>query len=162
MSPIEYIKRTTETFAKQGFPPYRWTENADCPYWTPLMKPLEECRVALLSTGGMYIKDKQQPFNPDRDDLTFREIPKGVDIKLLAISHNSYNHTDADKDINCIFPIERLGELDIQGYIGEFAPTAYSIMGRIFRRTAIQQELASRILQTLSDAKVDVLILTPA
>jgi len=26
MSPIEYTRRTTETFAKQGFPPYKWTE----------------------------------------------------------------------------------------------------------------------------------------
>ena len=85
-----------------------------------------------------------------------------MDIKTLAISHNSYNHTDADKDINCIFPIDRLGELEMQGYIGEFAPTAYSIMGRIFRRTALQQELAPQILQKFSDAQVDVLILTPA
>ena len=162
MSPIEYIKKTTEAFAKQGFPPYRWTENPDCPYWTSLRKPLEECRVALLSTGGMHIKDKQQPFNPDRDDLTFREIPKSVDVKTLAISHNNYNHTDADKDINCIFPLGRLNELQKQGYIGEFASTAYSIMGRIFHRTALQQELVPQILQKLRDAKVDVLILTPA
>ena len=76
MSPVEYIKRTREFFAQQGFPPYRWTENADCPYWSPLKKPLEKCRVALLSTGGIYIKDEQIPFNPDRDDLTFREIVK--------------------------------------------------------------------------------------
>jgi D-proline reductase (dithiol) PrdB len=110
----------------------------------------------------MYIKDKQQPFNPDRVDLTFREIPKSVDVKTLAISHNSYNHNDAEKDINCIFPIERLCELEKQGYIGELAPTAYSIMGRIFRRTTLQQELAPQILQKLRDAQVDALILTPA
>lgn len=162
MSPIEYIKRTTEAFTKQGFPPYKWIENADCPYWTPLAKPLEECRVALLSTGGMYMKDKQQPFNPDRDDLTFREIPISVDVKTLAISHNSYNHTDAEKDMNCILPIERLLELEKKGYIGEFVPIAYSIMGRIFRRTALQQELAPQILQKLRDVQADILILTPA
>ena len=41
MSPVEYIKRTTELFERQGFPPYRWTENPDCPYWTPLGKPID-------------------------------------------------------------------------------------------------------------------------
>jgi len=162
MSPVEYIKRTREFFAQQGFPPYRWTENPDCPYWTPLKKPLEKCRVALLSTGGLYIKDKQPPFNPDRDDLTFREIPKDVDSKTLAISHNNYDHTDAEKDINCIFPIERLRELDRQNYIGEFAPITYTMMGRIFRRTALQQELAPQILQKLKDAEIDVFLLIPA
>jgi len=162
MSPIEYIKQTREFFAKQGFPAYRWTENIDCPSWAPLRKPLEECRVALLSTGCVYIKDEQLPFEPERDDLTFREIPKSVDSKTLAISHNNYDHTDAEKDINAIFPIDRLRELESQGYIGEFAPTAYTIMGRIFRQTALQQELAPQILQKLKDAEVDVFLLVPA
>jgi len=118
--------------------------------------------VALLSTGGIYIKDIQPPFNPDRDDLTFREIPKDVDSKTLAISHDNYDHTDAEKDINCIFPIERLCKLDKQNYIGEFAPITYTMMGRIFRRTALQQELAPQILQKLKDAEIDVFLLVPA
>ncbi len=162
MSPVEYIKHTREHFAKQGFPPYRWTENPDCPQWTPLGKPLERCRVALLSSGGMYIKDKQTPFDPDRDDLTFREIPNDVERGALAISHDNYDHTDAEKDINCMFPIERLRELDRQGRIGEFAATTYTMMGRIFRRTALEQELAPQIIQRLKDAGVDVLLLVPA
>lgn len=162
MSPLEYIEQTRERFAKQGFPPYKWTGNADCPYWTPLQKPLEECRVALLSTGGLYIKDKQPPFNPDRDDLTFREIPKDVNTRTLAISHDNYDHADAEKDVNCIFPIERLSDLERQGYIAEFATTAYTMMGRIFSRTALQQELAPQILKKLKEAGVDVFLLVPA
>ncbi len=162
MSPVEYIKNTRETFAKQGFPAYRWTENAECPYWTPLPGPIEECRVALLTTGGIYLRDVQAPFDPDRDDLTFREIPKDVDVSRLAISHNSYDHGDVEKDVNCIFPLERLGQLAREGAIGEFAETAYAIMGRIFRRTALQEELTPQILRSLKDAEVDVLLLTPA
>ena len=162
MSPVEYIKRTTELFERQGFPPYRWTENPDCPYWTPLGKPIEDCKVALLSTGGIYIKGIQPPFNPERDDLTFREIPKDVNTKTIAISHDNYDHTDAEKDINCVFPIERLRELEQQNHIGEFAPIAYTIMGRIFRRTALQQELTPLLLQKLKDAEIDVFLLVPA
>ncbi len=162
MSPVDYIKNTRETFAKQGFPPYRWTENEDCPYWTPLRAPIAECRVALLTTGGIYLRDVQAPFIADRDDLTFREIAKDVDVSRLAISHDSYDHRDVEKDVHCIFPLERLTELEKAGAIGEFAATAYAIMGRIFRRTALQEELTPQILQCLKDAEVDVLLLTPA
>lgn len=38
----------------------------------------------------------------------------------------------AKEDINCKFPIEWLRELE--DFIGELAPTAYSCMGRIFLR----------------------------
>ena len=115
-----------------------------------------------MSTGGIYIKDEQTPFNPDRDDLTFREISKDVDTSSLAISHNNYDHTDAEKDVNVVFPIERLCELEDQGYIGEFATIAYTMMGRIFRRTALQQELTPQVLQKLTEARVDVFLLVPA
>ena len=160
--PVEYIRRTREHFERLGFPPYKWTENKDCPYWTPLAKPLSECRVALLSTGGIYIKDKQEPFNPERDDLTFRQIPTDIDPRELAISHGNYDHSDAERDINCVFPIERLRELDEEGYIGEFVSPSYTVMGRIFRRTALQQEMTPQLLQWLKDAKVDVLVMVPA
>ncbi len=162
MSPVQYIKRTREQFEKQGFPPYQWTQNPDCPFWTSLKKPLNKCRVALLSTGGFYIRDKQTPFNPDRDDLTFREIPKDVDPDTLSISHNNYKHEDAESDVNTIFPVQRMRDLEREGYIGEFASNAYTMMGRIFKRTQLQKELAPQILQKLRDAKVDVLLLVPA
>ena len=30
--------------------------------WTPLAKPLNECRVALVTTAGIYVKDVDPPF----------------------------------------------------------------------------------------------------
>lgn len=161
MIPINYIEQTRTLFAAQGFPPYEWTVNDTAPF-TPFKKKLEECRVSLLSTGGMYIKGQQLPFNPEKNDLTFREIPKDIDIKLLAVSHNNYDHTEAELDINCIFPIERFRELEVEGYIGELAPVSFTIMGRIFRRTVLQNEMAPVLLRRLKDERVDVFFLVPA
>lgn len=161
MSPVKYIELTQAFFSAQGFPPYEWTLNETAPF-TPFEKKLEECRVALLSTGGVYIKGKQPPFDPDRNDLTFREIPKDIDVTELAISHNNYDHTDADRDVNCIFPIERFRELEGEGYIGELALVNYTIMGRIFRRTALQSEMVPEILRRLKEDAVDVFFLVPA
>ena len=161
MSPVKYVEFTRAIFAAQGFPPYEWTVNETAPF-TPLEKNLEECHVALLSTGGFYIKGKQLPFDPEKNDLGFREIPKGIDVTELAVSHNYYDHTDADRDVNCVFPIERFRELEEEGYIGELAPVNYTIMGRIFRRTALQNQIAVEITKRLKQEGVDVLFLVTA
>ena len=161
MSPVKYVEFTRAIFATQGFPPYEWTVNETAPF-TPLEKNLEECHVALLSTGGFYIKGKQLPFDPEKNDLGFREIPKGIDVTELAVSHNYYDHTDADRDVNCVFPIERFRELEEEGYIGKIAPVNYTIMGRIFRRTALQNQIALEITKRLKQEGVDVLFLVPA
>jgi D-proline reductase (dithiol) PrdB len=65
-------------------------------------------------------------------------------------------------DVNCIFPIERFRELEEEGYIGELAPVNYTIMGRIFRRTALQNEIALEITKRLKKEGVNVFLLVPA
>lgn len=157
--PVNYIETTRRAFADQ--PPYQWS-SFDYSPWTPFKKPLEKSRIALLSTGGLYIKDEQEPFNPVRDDLTFRLIPKDIDVQRLAISHNNYDHTDAEKDPNVVFPLERLRELEREGFIGELAPEAITIMGRIFRRTQLQKEMIPQMLDKLQAMRVDALFLVPA
>lgn len=160
MSPVSYIERTRGKYSAKGFPPYQWTVTETVP-WTPLAKPLEKCRLAVISSGGIYHKD-QPAFNPDRDDLTFRELPKDVDVRDLRISHNHYDHTDAEKDVNCVFPIQRLLELEAEGFIGELAPINYTFMGAIFRRTTLMRELAPTLARLLKERAVDLFYLVPA
>lgn len=155
--PINFIERMRGVFADQ--PPYQWSVYEDSP-WTPLAKPLEQCRVALISSCGVYRKD-QEPFNPVRDDLTFREIPKDVNPKDLLISHNNYNHKDADQDVNIVLPLERFKELEQEGIIGELAPIAYTFMGRIFRRSILNGEMAPWLIGQLKDQRVDAAFLIP-
>ena len=161
MSPVRYVDYTRAVFAAQGFPPYEWLVNG-LPPFSPFVKALEDCRVALLSTGGFYVRGKQEPFDPEKNDMGFREIPKAVDVRDLAVSHNYYDHSDAEMDINCVFPIERLREMEADGYIGEVAPANYTIMGRIFRRTALVNETAREIAESLKRQEADVFFLVPA
>ncbi len=53
--PIAYIQRTRERYAQ--YPPYKWVVNTEAP-WTPLARPLRESRLALVSSGGFYLKDQ--------------------------------------------------------------------------------------------------------
>jgi D-proline reductase (dithiol) PrdB len=98
--------------------------------WTPLTKPLSECVVTLFTTGGVHLKS-DQPFDIDNPhgDWTYRKIPTDIATSELMVTHSHYSHVDADRDINCMFPLDRLRELCDQGVIGGMASSAYSIMG---------------------------------
>ena len=157
MSPIAYIHRTREMYP--GYPPYRWVVSADVP-WTPLPKPLDRCKVALLSTGGIYHVG-QRPFH-NKDDTSYREIPRDVPVEELRVAHFGYRTEDAEQDPNCVFPIERLREMEAQGRIGEFADPAYSLMGGIYSARKVREDLAPRIVEELRLNDVDVLYLVPA
>ena len=162
MSPIDYVPILDAYYQGLGFTPYRWSVNETSP-WTALEKPLEDCRVALHTSGGVSRRD-QEPFDPlSYNDLSYREIPKDTLVEELVINDAYYDHTDADKDINCIFPIERFRELEKEGCIGELAPMTYSgPCGRLYRRTALQQEVVPEIVGKLKQAKVDLVFLVPA
>ena len=98
--------------------------------WTPLDKPLSECVVSLFTTGGVH-RRSDTPFDIDSDhgDWTYREIPTDITTGDLAVTHSHYSHVDADRDVNCMFPLDRLRELRDEGVIGGIAPMAFSIMG---------------------------------
>jgi D-proline reductase (dithiol) PrdB len=137
MEPIAYVSRLNEFYRSQGFPAYNWTINKGAPL-TALSKPLASCRVAMLTSGGVSRKDTA-PFNLQaRNDLRLDVIEKETSAQFFAINNNYYSHIDADRDINCILPIERPRELQSEGVIGEVGPHHYSgFMGRIYIRSAV-------------------------
>jgi len=157
MSPISYIELARKGFPDQ--PPYQWSTFQDAPF-TPMKKTLQESRISLISSCGFYQKD-QSPFNPIKNDLTFREIPTNVDLSELRISHNFYDSTDAKRDMNCVFPIERFRELENEGFIGAFVSPAYSFMGRIFMRRELQDQMIPSFIKKFMESKVDALFLVP-
>ncbi len=162
MEPIAYVERLNDFYRSQGFPPYRWTVNADAPL-TRLDKPLAHYRVALLTSGGVSRKDAQ-PFNPlARNDLRVDAIAESTPSGFFQIHDSYYNHADADRDINCIFPLDRLRELAAEGVIGSVAPHHYTgFMGRIYTRTAVINEAAPALVRRLRAEEVDAIVLVPA
>ena len=156
MTPVPYIEQIRRLYPND--PPYQWTVNLTSP-WAPMLKPVRDCRIALISSGGMYHLT-QEPFNPVKNDLTFREIPKTADLADLRISHYSKNARDV-KDLNTIFPLDRFRQLEAQGHIGELAPYAFTCMGRIFTRTRLQKEMAPHLIERLQEMSVDAAFLVP-
>jgi D-proline reductase (dithiol) PrdB len=96
-------------------------------------------------------------------DPTFRIIDATLPIETLMITHDYYDHSDADKDINIVFPIERLKELEAEKVIGKVSRTHYGFMGHIkgpHVRTLIDQKVPE-VVEILKKNSVDVVLLTP-
>ena len=151
--PIAYIQRTRERYA--DYPPFRWVVNDDAP-WTPLAKPVRDCRLALISSGGFYTRD-QPPFQ--ENDGSYRLIPSDTDLGQLRIYHHGYRDDDADRDPNCVFPLDRLRELAAAGVIGSLAESAVSFVTFYSARRDVER--AGRIAAELRRMEVDAALCVP-
>jgi D-proline reductase (dithiol) PrdB len=160
--PVNYVQALAEHYGSMGYPPYQWTVNDSAPL-TPLTKPLSECRIALLTSGGIS-RSCDLAWDPDaRNDFRLDEIPSDSDPEGFQIHDSYYDHSDADEDINTVFPIARLHELAEGGLIGEVARRHWSgFMGRIYKRSQVLDVEAPRFAALLAEDGVDALVAIPA
>jgi len=162
MQAVSYVQLLNERYRRMGFPPYRWTIHHDAP-WTPLRKPLAMCRVTALTSGGISHCSAPAWDPVARNDFRLDAIESGTPSDQFQIHDAYYDHSDADRDLNCVFPIDRLHELAEQGVIGEVAPRLYSgFMGRIYRRTELLEKHAPAFAEELGRHEVDLALLVPA
>ncbi len=161
MQPIDYITCLNESYQSQGFPPYKWSEYDSSP-WTTFDKPLDQACISLISAAGIF-RDDQKPFDPWAvNDLSFRLVPIETPFNRLKLHHNYFDHRDAVKDMNCVFPVQRLREMESEGQIGKVASDAITLgMGRLYKRTALQNETTPKIIQILKDQDTDAVLLVP-
>lgn len=162
MEPIRYVDALNDKYGAMGFPAYKWSENPTAP-WTPMTKPLSECTVAMLVSGGIS-HCATMPFDPDaRNDHRVDAIDPSVPSDEYQIHDSYYDHTDADLDLNCLMPIDRLRELAEAGEIGAVANRHWSgFMGRTYNRSKVIGESAPALAAQLQADKVDLLIAIPA
>jgi D-proline reductase (dithiol) PrdB len=156
---VDYIQRTREQYDSLGYPPYQWVHNDDEPPFQPLAKPLADCRVGLIASGGIY-RHGQVAFH-FRDDFSFREIPSDTEVSELRATHFAYDLTDARNDPNVVFPMETLRDLARTGRIRELSANAYTFMGGIYSARKVRDILAPAIASRLQKDEVDVAILVP-
>jgi D-proline reductase (dithiol) PrdB len=154
--PVAYIPRTRDLYS--DFTPYRWVENDFAPFM-PLTKPVAECRIAMLSSGGIMYRD-QPRFH--REDASYRRIPIDATPDELSVWHFGYPTGDAERDVNCVFPLARMRELAATGVIGELVDPAFSFMGGIYSARKVRDELAPQIVDELKRAHADAFFLVPA
>ena len=158
--PVEYMKTIREKYSKMGYAPYGWHEATEAPPWTPLAKPLSECRVGMMTTAGTYVAGQEAYFY--KDDTSHRPIPSNTPVENLRFSHLTENYLpDARRDPNCAFPIEPLRQLVDEGVIGGLADNFFSCMGAVYSKRRVDEEVAPAIYEAFAKEGVDVAYLVP-
>lgn len=157
--PIEYIERITAQYQALGYRTYEWLHSETAPPMAKLGKPLSESTVGLVATGGIYVEG-QTAFS-FKDDTTYRAVPSSTPTDKLRATHFAYDLTDARTDINVVFPIDVLRQMEDEGAIGSLASNLLTCMGGIYSQRRVREELAPALVERARDEEVDVVLLVP-
>jgi D-proline reductase (dithiol) PrdB len=138
-------------------------ESEDIP-WTAVSTPLAEATVAVVTTAGVHHRD-QKPFDmkDPNGDPSFRVIDSAKPASSLMITHDYYDHADADRDINIVFPLARLREMVAEGAIGGLAERHYSFMGHIDgpHISTLVEETGPQVARAIVEDGADIVLFTP-
>ena len=142
---------------------YRWRRIDPVPF-SPLAKPLSECRVGLVTSAGL-VPPGQELFDETirGGDPSFREIPGTVVVSTLVESHRSdaFDHSGVAADRNLAFPLDRFRERVAQGRFGSLADTHYSLMGSLTSVGRLVRDMAPEIARRLKAQNVEAAFLVP-
>ena len=121
--------------------------------------PLDQCRVAIVTTAGLHLAN-QETF--ELRDTGYRVLPGHVTAADLVMSHSSVNfdRTGFQQDLNVVFPIDRLRELEQIGEVGSVAGYHYSLMGAGWEPHEIEATAAT-IAGMLKEDAVNAALLVP-
>ena len=128
------------------------------PVFTPVTKELKDMTIALATAAGVHLKSDKR-FNL-AGDTSFRLIPGDTPSSELMVSHGGYDNGDVNKDINCMFPIDRLRELAKEGFIKGIAPVHVGFMGGGGNQQVFTEQTGPEIAKILKEEGVDAVLMT--
>jgi len=137
--------------------------------WAPFPARLAEASVALITSAGLHVEGKQEPFDaegerrqPTWGDPTHRVIPAELGERRLGMTHLHVNPTDALADNNVVLPSAVLAELVADGRVGAAGPDHVSVMG--YQQAGLEvwrNETAPAIVELLRRQGTDGVVLAP-
>ena len=135
--------------------------------WRPgatLSKPLSEARLAVVTTAAFHLPD-QTPFDDSvkGGDVSYRVIPKDVDLASLRIAHKSdaFDASGIESDKGLALPLTGLQRLVDAGHLGSLSERHFSFMGSIPSPGRLTARTAPEVAATLREDGVDAVLLTP-
>ncbi len=128
-----------------------------CIPFTPFNKKLEESTICLVTTAAVRQRD-QAPFNVD-GDTSLRVIEGSKAAAELTYDDAHYDHACVDRDLNCVFPIDRLAELAGERRIGAVAERHFS-MGFSQALREVRETTVPAIARQVERLRPDAVLLT--
>ncbi len=133
-----------------------------CVPFTPFDRALDKSTIAIVSAGGVHLRE-QEAFNiaDELGDLTYRVIPHDAAAQDLMVTHHHYDHADADEDINVVFPLDVLRDLETEGFVGGVAKKHVGYMGYTMQLKAMYEGTAPQIANEIDrGSRADAVVLT--
>ena len=129
----------------------------------PLSGPLADARLTFVSTAGVQPRGTL-PFDVVHPvgDYTFRRVPSDSTPRDLEIHQLKYPTDGAHRDLNVIFPIERLQELAREGLVGQLTESFFSFIGYNMDPELLERTLAEDLAEAVADEQADLALLAPA
>ena len=147
---------------------------ADPVPFTPLRRPVNQSRFALVTTAGIWNKQTDPPFDFERErreplwgDPSYRVLRRDIRQEQVGAGHLHLNNDDLLADINIALPITRFRELVDAGEVGSLAESHYSLMGYQGRApdggdtAEWEQRYGPEVAARMRDEGVDAVLLTP-
>lgn len=128
-----------------------------CVPFTPFRGKIEEASVCIVSTAAVRARS-DKPFDTE-GDATYRVIGSELSAADLAFDDTHYDHSCADKDMNCIFPIDRLRELALERRIGGMTERHFSL-GFSSALRELREKTIPVLARDVDKARPDVVLLT--
>ena len=147
---VSYIDKSREYYAAQGYDvPYKWAAATDAPF-APLVKPLSECRIGVITTSSLSPEQQREPFVAPS-----KPMPAAMETQHLYW-HKEATHTN---DLGSFLPLAHLRQLEDEGVIASVSPRFYGI-GTVYsqRRT---NTWAEDVRIWLEEDDVDLAVLIP-
>jgi glycine/betaine/sarcosine/D-proline reductase family selenoprotein B len=164
-APIPYMQRIREYYTALGYgASYAWAHYAQVPF-RPLNKPLDECRVTIVTTAAPYQPDKgdQGPGAPYNAAAKFYQVYSGdtAHDHDLRISHVGIDrkHTTAE-DPGTYFPLPALRVTAKAGRIGAVAPRFHGLPTNRSHRVTLEVDCPEIVARCKAD-HVDAVLLLP-
>jgi D-proline reductase (dithiol) PrdB len=124
-------------------------------------KPLRECRLALVTTGGVHLpEDVRFDIDDPSGDCSYREVPAGA--SALTWTHEYYAPDRGGEDLDSVFPLWTLRVVEAEGGVGELNHRHFSFMGAIHDPLPLVERTAPEVARKLADDGVDAVLLTPS
>ena len=163
--PIQYLQRTRDWYLALGYDnPYRWAHYIAVPF-QPLMKPLAQATLTLVTTAAPYQPDKgnQGPGAAYNAAAKFYSVYSGdtaqdhdVRVSHVAIDRK---HTSME-DSGCWFPLPLLRQLARQGRIGALAERFHGAPTNRSQRHTLDVDCPELLARCREDG-VDAAVLVP-
>lgn len=127
--------------------------------FTPFDRELSSSIVTIASAAGVYGPGQEAFPTEDPGDISYRIIPGDTPIEDLKIAHHHYEHAEADRDPNIVFPLQSLRELAEEGFISGVNDKHFSV-GFTTRLRELYETTYPEIADQIEKSRTRLVILT--